>query len=183
MLVLFQTVYQRHRSVQCHGKSVPGINRWSDTQQYQSRGFVYPFLHSSADAKDDPPDGYDREKAAAVLAGYEDQDIPEEQKVNVLAIMLEAYSDLTSFPALAGLDSVEQVYSYWHTLAQEGYSGRLVTNVFAGGTVDHGTGLFDRLFPAGLLPKSRPTPTPAISCLRATASQEAIPTTTGSTTG
>ncbi len=134
MLVLFQTVYQ-DTGLYNATENLSLINRWSDTQQYQSRGFVYPFLHSSADAKDDPPDGYDREKAAAVLAGYEDQDIPEEQKVNVLAIMLEAYSDLTSFPALAGLDSVEQVYSYWHTLAREGYSGRLVTNVFAGGTV------------------------------------------------
>lgn len=135
MILLFQTVYQ-DTGLYSATENLELINRWSDTQQYQSRGFFYPFLHSSVDARDDPPAGYDPDRAATALAGYEDGEIPEEQKVNVIGIMLEAYADLTAFPALAEMDSVGQVYSYWHALAEEGYSGRLVTNVFAGGTVN-----------------------------------------------
>ncbi len=38
------------------------INRWSTTQLYISKGFVYPFLYSVQDAIDTPPSGYN-EKA------------------------------------------------------------------------------------------------------------------------
>ena len=108
-------------------------NRWSSTQQYIAHGFLYPFLHSITDAVETPPEGYDAKAAAAVMEGYEDADIPEEEKVNIVAIMLEAYNDFTKFgtPNLA-----QDVYAVWHELEAEGYSGNLVTNIFAGGTVD-----------------------------------------------
>lgn len=108
-------------------------NRWSATQQYLAHGFVYPFVYSVTDAFETAPDGYDKQTAAALLAAYEDADIPEEKKVNVVAIMLEAYNDFTKFgtPQLA-----QDVYAVWHQLEAEGYSGDLVTNIFAGGTVD-----------------------------------------------
>lgn len=108
-------------------------NVWSSTQQYISRGFLYPFVHSVNDAFETPPEGYDKDRAAALLGQYEDADIPEEQKVNIVGIMLEAYNDFTRFgvPELA-----QDVYQVWHDLEAEGYSGNLVTNIFAGGTVD-----------------------------------------------
>lgn len=108
-------------------------NRWSSTQQYIAHGFLYPFVHSITEAVETPPDGYDRDKAAALLNSYQDADIPEDKKVNVVGIMLEAYNDFTRFgtPELA-----QDVYSVWHELEAEGYSGNLITNIFAGGTVD-----------------------------------------------
>ena len=108
-------------------------NRWSATQQYIAHGFLYPFLHSAADAVETPPAGYDRHQAELHLNAYEDADIPEDKKVNVVAVMLEAYNDFTRFgvPELA-----QDVYRVWHDLEAEGYSGNLVTNIFAGGTVD-----------------------------------------------
>lgn len=108
-------------------------NRWSSTQQYIGHGFVYPFLHSVGSAFESPPEGYRESEAAALLAQYEDGDIPEGEKVNVVGIMLEAYNDFTKFgtPKLA-----QDVYATWHRLEAEGYSGDLVTNIFAGGTVD-----------------------------------------------
>ena len=108
-------------------------NRWSSTQQYIAHGFLYPFLHSASDAFETPPAGYSEEKAARMLSAWEDADIPEDKKVNVVAIMLEAYNDFTKFgvPELA-----QDVYQVWHDLKAEGYSGNLVTNIFAGGTVD-----------------------------------------------
>lgn len=109
------------------------INRWSATQLYISKGFVYPFLHSIQDAIDTPPSGYSEKAAIETLAQYEDADIPEGQKVDVIGIMLEAYNDLSKFD---GLTLNQDVYQIYHDLEKEGVSGNLVTNIFAGGTVD-----------------------------------------------
>lgn len=108
-------------------------NLWSSTQQYIGHGFVYPFLHSVNSAFETPPEGYRESEAAALLTQYEDADIPEGEQVNIVGIMLEAYNDFTKFgtPKLA-----QDVYATWHQLEAEGYSGNLVTNIFAGGTVD-----------------------------------------------
>ena len=48
-----------------------------------------------------PPEDYDPEEAASLLARYPDQDIPADRRVNVVGVMLEAFCDLTDFPALA----------------------------------------------------------------------------------
>ena len=124
-------------------------NPMSATQKYVAHGFLYPFLHSVKDAVSTPPEGYREEAVEAMLAQYEAGNIPEDQKVNVIGIMLEAYNDFTKFgtPELA-----QDVYATWHQLEEEGYSGNLVTNIFAGGTVDT-----ERCFLTGLteLPEFR----------------------------
>ena len=109
------------------------INRWSTTQVYVSKGFLYPFLHSVQDAIDAPPEGYDEKEAAAVLAQYQDAPIPDEQKVDVIGIMLEAYADFSVYDQIAWN---EDPYREFHKLEAEGISGNLITNIFAGGTVD-----------------------------------------------
>lgn len=106
---------------------------WSATQQYVAHGFLYPFLHSIRDTVELPPEGYRSSEAAALLEGYEAAHIPEEKKVNVMGIMLEAYNDFSKYE---GLDLAQDVYAVWHQLEAEGYSGELIDNIFAGGTVD-----------------------------------------------
>ena len=112
------------------------INPWSDVEVFVSKGCVYPFLYSFRDIFPTPPEGYDRTEAAALLAQYPDSDIPDDQKVSVMGIMLEAFCDLTDFPALAGQEAVARVYQPWHELEEQSVSGDLLTNIFAGGTVD-----------------------------------------------
>lgn len=109
------------------------INRWSATQLYISKGFVYPFLYSVGQAADTPPSGYDGQAAAAQLAQYQDADIPDGQKVDVISIMLEAYNDFSKFDEIV---FARDVYEEYHKLEAEGISGNLITNIFAGGTVD-----------------------------------------------
>lgn len=111
-------------------------NRWSDVEVFVSRGFWYPFLRSVPDMFPTPPDGYDAASAAALLAAWPSADLPAEKKVNVVGIMLEAFSDLTDFPALAAIDSVQELYAPLHELEARSVSGDLLTNIFAGGTVD-----------------------------------------------
>lgn len=107
-------------------------SRWEATDVYISKGFVYPFIYSIGTSIDTPPDGYDEEAAEAALAAYSDSDIPEDKKVNILAVQLEAFCDLT----VAGLEGAEDVYAGYHALEAESYTGNLLVNVFAGGTVD-----------------------------------------------
>lgn len=109
---------------------------WSDVEVYLSKGGLYPFLHSFRDMLPTPPENYDKEEADSLLQQYEDQSIPEGQKVSVMGIMLEAFCDLTDFDALAGQEGVTQVYAPWHQLEAQSISGDLLTNIFAGGTVD-----------------------------------------------
>ena len=111
------------------------INRWSSTQVYISKGFVYPFLYSTTTAKLEAPEGYDEDQTAALLDSYADADIPEEQKVDLIMLQLEAFSDLSRISGLEGIDW-EKAYGVYHEIEEESLSGDLITNVFAAGTVD-----------------------------------------------
>ena len=112
------------------------INIWSDNEVYLSRGFALSFLHSVPELFPEKPEGYDARAAQALLESFPDEDIPEGEKVAVMGVMLEAFCDLTDFDALAGFDTVQEVYAPWHALEEQSLSGRLLTNIFAGGTVD-----------------------------------------------
>lgn len=112
------------------------ITPWSAVEVYISRGTTYPFLFSVQDMFPDAPDGYRDSDAYQALSQYRDADIPDEQKVTIVGIMLEAFSDLTDFPALGELSSVRGVYEPLHELEKRSVSGDLLTNIFAGGTTD-----------------------------------------------
>ncbi len=113
------------------------IRIWSETEVYISRGFLLPFLHTFPDILPTPPEGYDKADAAAMLAQHQDADIPEGQKVTVMGVMLEAFADLTKLsPTLAASEGVQEVYAPWHALEQQSLHGELLTNIFAGGTVE-----------------------------------------------
>ena len=109
------------------------LNQWSATQNYISHGFLYPFLHSITEMVETPPKGYSEDTAEELLSAYTDADIPEDRKVNVIALMREAYVDFSRY-GIEGLDT--SGYDFYHQLEEESYHGDLVTNIFAGGTVD-----------------------------------------------
>ena len=120
-------------------QTTPGeelINPWSDTEVYISHGVLYPFLYTVQTLLPSQPQGYDAQVAETILASYEEADIPEDQKVNVVGVMLEAFCDLTDFSALGEVEAVQNVYAPWHWLEEHSVSGNLLTNIFAGGTVD-----------------------------------------------
>ena len=112
------------------------INPWSDVEVFVSKGCLYPFLYSMRDMFPAPPPGYDGAQAQALLGAFSDADIPANKQVSVMGIMLEAFCDLTDFDFMAGHPDAARVYDPWHALAEQGVSGRLLTNIFAGGTVD-----------------------------------------------
>ncbi len=109
------------------------INRWSQTQDFISKGFIYPFIHSFSYAIDQKPANYSDSLAKEVLGYYSDSDIPTDKKVDVIAIMLEAYNDFSKF---SEVEFLVDVYQPLKALKKESYSGELTTNIFAGETVD-----------------------------------------------
>ncbi len=109
------------------------INVWSQTQQFQSKGLVYPFTYSITGAKDRILEGYDEDRAKQLLEEKIYTNINEDEKVNIIAIMLESYNDFSKFESIELDDSV---YEEFHSIANNSYSGRLVTNVFGGGTIN-----------------------------------------------
>lgn len=111
------------------------IERWSSTQVYLSKGFVYPFLHSVTAGAVKPPAGYSQPETAALLNAYAPEDIPEEKKVDLIAVQLEAFADFSLFEGVEGVD-FDRAYAAYHELEAESLTGNLVTSIFAGGTVD-----------------------------------------------
>ena len=130
-LLLFQVYLDKdvYESVQNYEL----INCWSGTETYLSHGFIWPLLYSVNSAMITPPEGYSPAEAESVLAEYEDTAPDGEKKVNVIAVMLEAYSD---FSQIEGIDFYEDVYGPFHELEAESLSGNLLVNVFAGNTVN-----------------------------------------------
>lgn len=109
------------------------LNQWAMTQQYLSHGLIYPFLYSIQDALPNPPEGYSQQDTAQLLSQYQDADIPEEEKVNIVGIMLEAFTDLSGYNQI---EFRQDIYADFHQLQEESYSGTLLTNIFAGGTIN-----------------------------------------------
>lgn len=108
------------------------LNSNSQTQIYVSHGFIYPFIHSISQSKEVVPDGYHEQEIVELLAQYTGEEIPEDKKVNVFAMMREAYVDFSQY-GIEGLDCSE--YDLYHQLQEESYSGKLHVNIFGGGTI------------------------------------------------
>ena len=128
-----------YASADLYTQTTPGeeiINPWSDTEVYLSHGALYSFLHTVQTLLPSRPEGYTVQLAQDVLDRYQEADIPNRKKVNVVGVMLEAFCDLTDFPALDEVYKVQEVYAPWHKLEEQSISGNLLTNIFAGGTVD-----------------------------------------------
>lgn len=109
------------------------VSRWAPTQKYVSKGFVYPFVHSIGSVLDYRPSGYSAKEAEEMLSVFEENEIPDEKKVNIIVVMLEAYNDLTVL-GVEGID--DDAYSLYHSLKEQNLSGTLVTDIFSAGTKD-----------------------------------------------
>lgn len=109
------------------------INVWIESQQFQSKGFVYPFIYSIPNSIDKKPESYNDKKAKEELYKNIYKDIPEGEKVNLITIMLESFNDFSEFE---GIDVDKNVYKNFHQLRDESIQGKLITNVFGGGTID-----------------------------------------------
>ena len=98
-----------------------------------SAGFVYPFLFSITDRYEAAPADYDPAEAEACLAGLADEDIPAGERVHLLVLQLESFTDLEA-KGLTGISP--EVYAPLRTLERESLHGVLIANTFGGGTIN-----------------------------------------------
>lgn len=108
------------------------INVYIGTRNYQIRGLIYPFIYTLEDGIDKAPDNYNKKEIEDILNTYEYENIPNEKKVNVIAIMLEAYNDFSKFKKI---DFTEDIYKDFHQIQKKSLHGNLVTTIFGGGTI------------------------------------------------
>lgn len=113
-------------------KMFEGLSEYHPTESYICKGFIYPFINSIRNVIDLKPQGYDEKEIKALLDQFEEFPIEENEKVNIIAIMREAYVDFSLYN-IEGLDIED--YSFYHELKESSITGKLVNNIFAGGTI------------------------------------------------
>ncbi len=118
------------------------VNNFISTRMSQIKGLIYPFIYSITEFKDVKPEGYNEQEAAAILAKYQDDAIPDEKKVNFIGIMLEAYNDFSKFPSIT---FKEDIYKPMHEIRDKSLHGNIIVDIFGGGTV-----MTERYFITGL---------------------------------
>ena len=76
--------------------ALAGDHAQKEVEAYAATGVVYPFPPQRGDYLEAYA-SYDAAAAQAILSQYEDGVIPEEKKVNLISIQLEAFADLSLY--------------------------------------------------------------------------------------
>ena len=108
------------------------INVWIATRQSQIRGLIYPFIYSATEILDNKPVDYNEKEVEEILKEYTYDDIPEDKKVNIIAIMLEAYNDFSKFDSIT---FTNDVYEKLHEIEENSLYGNIIVDIFGGGTI------------------------------------------------
>ena len=143
----FLTLYCNEATYRRTTAGLELVNPWSDTEVFVSHGVLYPFLHSVKDMLPVPPEGIRRRVGSSALERFPEEAIPEDKKSAWWGSCWRPSATSLDFPALAEQEDVQEVYAPWHALEKESVSGDLLTNIFAGGTVDTGVVLPDWVQP------------------------------------
>lgn len=131
-------------------------NEFNQVNQFNSRGFMYSFLHALNTQRIEPPAGHD---PAAILERIQMTDISgldrfqDTQMPHIIMIMGEAFSDISLLPYFEFKDFDGQPLSNWVVLKDESIHGHIVVPAHGGGTADTEfdvlTGLNTRQFRGG----------------------------------
>lgn len=110
-----------------------GLNPYIELESYVSKGLSYPLLYSLKGLQGYKYEGFNLEEARDEINSYTYEKIPEDRKVNVVAIMLESFKDFSAYEG-ENLKFTEDPYKNFHKMEEEGIHGRLIVNSFGGGT-------------------------------------------------
>lgn len=108
------------------------FNKWQPKEKAASYGFFYTFVHSIVDVLPDPPENYSKELAQELLAEYPEGDM--DTKVNVIAVMLESFTDLSACDETGFLKA--DPYAALRDIWAESCKGTLIVDTMGGGTVN-----------------------------------------------
>lgn len=128
--VLKLTTHQKIYYNNEHSKA-KGFNKWVTVESEKSHGMVYAFMHSFTELSIVPPVNYDKKYAKSLFEKYEDIDIPDDKKINIIAVMFESFNDFSKY------DVNFNIYPYdaYDRVKAMSVQGSLIVDVFGGGTV------------------------------------------------
>lgn len=108
---------------------------YHDADMVNHHGMLYSLLISTDSATYNMPEGYSDEVAEELLAQSASASVIAEgkEKINVIAIMGEAFFDVTR-GGVAQFEEGMNPYANYHRLKSEGYSGKLTVLGFGGST-------------------------------------------------
>ena len=104
-----------------------GFDFFSDAEQ---RGLLYSWYCQASESGIQKPAGYSRNEAKRILAQYNKR--IGEDDVNIIAIMNESLSDYS----LIGTPCFDDPLPYIHSLGKNSFEGKLIVDVFGGGTAN-----------------------------------------------
>ncbi len=114
------------------GETTPALaEEYHEVDRSEKQGYMFYFLSSFSKSEYKMPEGYTDETVNELLSSYKDED--DEKKVNVIAIMSEAFSDLSGAENLEFEDDFNPLINI-QKLRKEGMWGNIVVNGFGGGT-------------------------------------------------
>lgn len=110
---------------------------YSRVNLYKSRGFMYSFLVRTGAYRSIKPEDYDREQVIRELAKYAEPDRPlvSGRLPHIMAVMGEAFYDIDRIPGIEFNEGYDPL-SNFNRIKRMAYHGRIVTNVFGGGTAN-----------------------------------------------
>lgn len=106
-----------------------------DTDMANHHGLLYSLLVSADSSTYDMPEGYTDEKVEELLAQNASATpaVSEDKKINVIAIMGEAFFDVTR-GGTAQFEEGKNPYENYEKIKAQGYSGKMVVPGFGGST-------------------------------------------------
>lgn len=113
--------------------SIEGYNKWLESEIVKSKGMIYPFTYSIKNMFETAPKDYSKKAVDEILKDYKGAPIPTDKRVNIVAVMLESFNDLSKFD---GVNFKENPYEYYNLVKEESIHGNLVVNIFGGGTIN-----------------------------------------------
>jgi len=110
---------------------------YSKVDLFKSRGFMYSFLYRAANYKSIKPENYSKEDAIQILNDHQEPQykINNGKKPHIIAVMGEAFYDIDRIPGIEFNEGINPLENFNKIRAQS-YSGRIVTDVFGGGTAN-----------------------------------------------
>ena len=122
------------------------------TSEAENKGLLYSWYCQYQESKLNPPEGYSKEQAIEILAGYTPEQSDPVQDINLIVIMNESLTDY----GLLGKTSFDDPLPNIHSYGKNSFYGKLAVSVFGGGTCNTEyeflTGHAMAFLPEGVMP-------------------------------
>ncbi len=110
---------------------------YSRVDLFRSRGFIYSFLYRTSNYKSIKPEVYSKAEAQQILDDYSEAPytLNSGKKPHIIAVMGEAFFDIDRIEGIEFNQDFEPLKNF-NRIMNQAYGGRIVTNVFGGGTAN-----------------------------------------------